>query len=322
MKKLLFSLLLWILVFSSVSFTAYSAFEGPNDLRIISAPTGESSNAAANDKLQDFNGNNQFIQATTGWEKALYNTLIRFARDLKNLFYAIATLYFLIISLKLIFANNTEEELGNFKKWILWITVGLIIMQLAYAFTEILFDNGVSAQLGANLIENLVYPMIALIQTLAAIFFIAMAIYAFYRLVTANGNEEAIKSGKMTILYALIGFMIVRFTRAIVEAFYGRINTCVSYGKVVSVDNQLCNRVEISEWINIIITVINWLNGFVAIVVLIMIIYAWAQIMLSNGDEEKIKKGKQSIIYIAIWLAVLVMNFLILTFFLRPEALI
>jgi hypothetical protein len=53
-----------------------------------------------------------------------------------------------------------------------------------------------------------------------------------------------------------------------------------------------------------------------------MIIYAGAQIMLSAGDEEKIKKGKQSIIYIAIGLGVLVMNFLILTFFLRPESII
>jgi hypothetical protein len=297
--------------------------EGVNNLGIWGPAGSESLNAGANDKLQGFNTNDQFIGVTTGWERGLYNTLIRFAGDLKNLFYAIATIYFLVICLKLIFASNTEEELWKFKKWILWITAGLIVMQLAFAFTKILFDNGVSAQLGASLIENLIYPMIALIQTLAAVFFMAMAIFAFYRLVTANGNEEAIKSGKMTILYALIGFMIVRFAKAIVEAFYGRIN-CESFslGFVQAGGENCMNRTDVSEWINIIITVINWLNGFVAIVVLIMVIYAWAQIMLSSGDEEKIKKGKQSIIYIAVWLAVLVMNFLILTFFLRPETLI
>ena len=101
-------------------------------------------------------------------------------------------------------------------------------MQIAYAFVVTVFDRGVSARLGASVIENLVYPMIALVQTLASIFFIAMAIYAFYRLITANGNEEAVKSGKMTILYALIGFIIIRFAQAIVEAFYGKIN-CESF---------------------------------------------------------------------------------------------
>ena len=222
--------------------------QGANNLGIGGNAGGESSNANANDKLQDFNPNDQFIGVSTGGERGLYNTLIRFAKDLKNLFYAITTIYFLIICLKLIFANNTEEELGKFKKGILWITIGLIVMQIAFAFTKILFDQGVSARLGASLIENLVFPMIALIQTLAAIFFIAMAVYAFYRLVTANGNEEAIKSGKMTILYALIGFMIVRFAKAIVEAFYGSIN-CESFTLgFIQVGGENCvNRTDVSE---------------------------------------------------------------------------
>lgn len=330
MKKLFSYILLVILTLASFTITADAAVdisvvgtENANNLSIWGSASSESSNANANDKLQDFNGNDQFIKVSTGGEKGIYNTLIRVAKDLKNLFYAIATIYFLVITLKLIFSSNTEEELGKFKKGIIWITVGLILMQIAFAFTKILFDQGVSARLWASLIEHIVFPIIALIQTLAGIFFIAMAIFAFYRLITANGNEEAIKSGKMTILYAMIGFMIVRFAKAIVEAFYGRIN-CESFSLwFVQVSGENCvNRTDVSEWINIIISLINWLNGFVAIAVLIMIIYAWAQIMLSAGDEEKIKKGKQSIMYIAIWLGVLVMNFLILTFFLRPESII
>jgi hypothetical protein len=90
--------------------------------------------------------------------------------------------------------------------------------------------------------------MISLIQTLAGIFFIAMAIFAFYRLITANGNDEAVKSGKMTIFYALIGFAIVRFAKAIVEAFYGRIN-CESFSLgFVQVSGENCvNRTDVSE---------------------------------------------------------------------------
>ena len=64
-----------------------------------------------------------------------------------------------------------------------------------------------------SLFDGIVVPIIELIRTLASVFFLAMAIYAFYRLVTANGNEEAITNGKMTILYALIGFILVRFAQ-------------------------------------------------------------------------------------------------------------
>lgn len=156
-------------------------------------------------------------------------------------------------------------------------------MQLALAFAQMLFDRGVSAGLAINFFENLVMPMVELIRLLASVFFIAMAIYAFYRLVTANGNEEAIKSGKMTIVYALIGFILVKIAQTIVEAFYGRVacNNGI---------NGCSNSLDISAGANIILNIIKWMNGFVAIAVLIMILYAGVQILLSGGEEEKVKK--------------------------------
>jgi len=311
-----FSLFLGAVDTDAVNLWTINGWQSVDNLRIGASDGAESSNASQNDKLNDFDDSN-FIWVSNGWERGLYNALIAIARDLKNIFYAIATVFFLIICLKLIFAWNTEEELAKFKKWIVWITVGLIVMQIAFVFTQILFDQWVSASLGATLIQNLVLPMITLIQTLASIFFIAIAIFAFYQLVTANGNEEAIKSWKMSVFYALIWFVIVKLAQTIVEAFYGRVN-CVSW--VGFWWNSSCVNVsDVSEGIQIIIRVLNWLNWFVAIVVLIMIIYAGAQILLSAGDEEKIKKWKQAIIYIALGLFVLAINFLILTFFLRPE---
>lgn len=333
MKKITYILCSLLILFCGIqSVSAVNLGVGSaNNINVGGGAWGgwESDNVRNNDKLQDFNdansitGREDFIDISAGGEAGIYNTLIRVARDLKNFFYIVATIFFLVICLRLIFSSNTDEELWKFKKGIIWITIGLIVMQIAFAFVETVFDRWVNARLWASIIENLVYPMIALLQTLASIFFIAMAIYAFYRLITANGNEEAVKSWKMTILYALIGFLIIRFARAIVEAFYGRIN-CDSFssGFIVAAWENCLNTVDVSEWVGIIITIINWLNGFVAIIVMIMVIYAGAQIMLSAGDEEKIKKGKQTVIYIAIGLFVLVANYLILTFFLRPEGIL
>jgi hypothetical protein len=44
--------------------------------------------------------------------------------------------------------------------------------------------------------------------------------------------------------------------------------------------------------------------------------------LLFGGDEEKFKKAKKSIIYIAIWIAILALNYFILTFFIKPEVVI
>jgi len=288
---------------------------------IWSTLTDESSTSNNLDKLDNFqnvstSGPEDFIDISEGWVRWLFMWLLQIARDLKNLFYALATLYFLVICLKLIFAWNTEEAIWDFKKWIIWITVGIIVMQLAFWITTVLFDRWVSARLWVNLFDTIVLPMIELIRTLASVFFIAMAIYAFYRLVTANWNEEAVKSWKMTIVYALAWFILVKLAQAIIEAFYGEVE-CDGL-----ISDSCTNSLDISEWANIIFNIINWLNGFVAIAVLLMILYAGFQILFSGGDEEKVSKGKRAIIYVAIWVFILLINFLILTFFFRPESII
>ena len=300
-----------------------------HDLEELETGTGSiSTDFDINDKNRKLVGfwtdTDGFIQiaADINGNDAFNNTLIEVAKSLKNLFYAISGIFFLIISIRLIFASNTDEELGKFKKWVIWITIGIIVMQLALSFVTLWFWQGVSAEVGENLIAIIVQPMLLLLQTLASLFFIAVAIFAFYRLVTANGEEDKIKSGKNTILYAVIWFMIVKFASVIVNAFYGQVN-CEdqnSWSGVVSTTTKICrNDADFSQGINLIMSIITWLNSFVALAVLLMLIYAGIQILLSGWDEERVSKGKKSIIYIIIWLAILAINYLILVFFLSPE---
>lgn len=66
--------------------------------------------------------------------------------------------------------------------------------------------------------------MIRLLETLASVFFLGIAFYAFYRLVTSQGDEEKIEKAKKSIIQAIIGFLIIKFARLMVEATYGTIN--------------------------------------------------------------------------------------------------
>jgi hypothetical protein len=42
------------------------------------------------------------------------------------------------------------------------------------------------------------------LETATSFFFVFIMIYAFYRMVTANGDDGKVKEGRMSILYALI----------------------------------------------------------------------------------------------------------------------
>jgi len=238
------------------------------------------------------------------------NSLIRIWRDLKNLFFIIAWIYFLILVLRLLFADKSDEEVANFKKWILWISIWVIIIQIAYYFINILFDKNINIELSANFVKIIIEPFISMIQTWASFAFLAMMIYAFYRIVTSNWDEEKAKSWKMTVLYSIIWFIVIKWSNTLVNSVYWKVH-CASHVGV-----NCSNNVDVNWVSKIIVTIINWMNWFIWLITIILIIYAGFLVLTSVWDEEKLKKAKSIILYIAIWLFILVANYIILTFIL------
>lgn len=258
------------------------------------------------------NQTNDYTVATWGqtWIK---NLTIRVALDLKNIFFVIAWVYFLIIVIRLLFSNKTEEEITNFKKWVIWISVWIIITQIAYSFITVLYNEDINASLAQKFVSQVVNPLVLLLQTTTSFIFIAIMIYAFFRLVTANWDEEKAKNWKMSVVFAIVWFIVVKISAWLVSSTYAKINCS-------DVIWWTCNAVSNLEgFAKIVVSIINWMNTFVWLLVIIMIIYAWFLTFTSGWDEEKLKKTKNIIIYIVIWVAILIASYLILTFFI-PNA--
>lgn len=278
---------------------------------------------STNDKIDDFKWDG--VSVWEGWADAINNSLVRIAKDLKNVLFVIASVYLLILILKLLVSEKTQEEVSNFKKWGLWITIWLIVTQIAYLFVSTLFDRNISENLAEDLAQKLFDPFISLLETGASFFFIAIAVYAFYKLVTAGGNEDAVKEGKMSIVYAIIWFIAVKITKTIVYTIYGKIDCSADFDELFDI-GQVWNRAQCLEkqdldWFaQLVVNIINWANGFIWIVVVLLVIYAGAKILFSRWDEEALSKAKSMILYIFIGIFVLITNYLILTFFLIPES--
>ncbi len=242
--------------------------------------------------------------------------LFNIASSLKYLFYALATIFFIIITYKILFAENTEEEFWKYKKWIIWITIWLVVMQLASFFVTAIYDKSVTEWVFAeDLISMIISPLIKFLETLAAIFFLWIAIYSFIRLLSAGWDEEKIKNWKNAIIYAIIWFFLVKIARFLVDTIFWEYNWCESFGSWWECIKKVWDLSWFSE---IFLNIINWVNWFVAIITVLMIIYAWALILLSGWDEEKLKKWKNIIVYALIWIFILVISYLILTFFIWP----
>jgi hypothetical protein len=59
-------------------------------------------------------------------------------------------------------------------------------MQIAYTFSTTLFDQDINANLSTIFSEKIIYPAIHILRFMASFLFLTMAIYAFYRYVTAH----------------------------------------------------------------------------------------------------------------------------------------
>lgn len=281
-------------------------------------------NSITHTKLDGFNKNWDISVTAQTWSEWIKNTLVKIAKDIKNLFFYIASIYLLVIILILLFSEKTEEWISNLKKWWLWVTIWLMVTQWAYAFVMVLFDKWVSENLAEEFAQKIIEPLIWLLEVWASFFFILVAILAFYKLVTANGNEDTVKQWKMSIVYAIIWFIVIKITRTLVNAVYWKVDcnesSLTDILKASTKQRAQCLwETNLSESTQIMVDIINWANWFIGIAVVLLIIYTGARVLLSAWDEETLKKAKSSMLYIAIWLWLLVMNYMILTFFILPE---
>lgn len=325
LHKVLISVFIILLWFWSVQTTNALDFEKWQSVSISdkNLQTWENkSNNIKNQKLEDIWKNSKFT-TNRKWEEWIKYTLFRIAKDLKNIFFVIASIYLLILVLKLLFTDKTEEASNNLKKWGLRITIWLIVMQIAFPFIQVLFDKWVSENLAEEFAQTVFSPLISLLEASASFFFIAVAIYAFYKLVTANWDEEAVKNWKQSIIYAIMWFIIIKLTKLLVNAIYGKVSCKESsFTDIIkwSEGRAACLEPVQLEWFTkTVVDVINWANGFIWIILVVLIVYTWAKILLSAWNEDTLKNSKSTLLYIAIWVWLLIMNYLILTFFLIPE---
>jgi Type IV secretion system pilin len=125
------------------------------------------------------------------------NAFIQVAFNIKNFFLAIAVIFLIIGVLKLLFAGGDEEKIKRWKSNIIYVSIGIFIMQLAFSVWNSLMINdpnaGISSILGWQMWVNVFSPLVGMLQVLASFGFFAMMVYAFFMIVTGGGDEEKLK---------------------------------------------------------------------------------------------------------------------------------
>lgn len=246
------------------------------------------------------------------------NVLIQIFKALGILVFILAVLIAFISVIRLLASGNGEEDFSTWMQTLIWSIAGIFLISIAYTVmkqleTRVLSTQTLSWETAYQAVINIIYPILNFIRYVAATIFFLAAIYAFYRIVTAAGNEEWFDNGKKIFIGAVLGFIIMMIAEPLVRMAYGGWNC--GGEKIFGVSTDCTERIfDSSDVLWTIAKVIVFLNGFLALVVIIMIIYAGFLVLTGAGDEEKNDKAKKIITYAIIGVVILIFSYVLYRF--------
>lgn len=247
------------------------------------------------------------------------NLVIKVAKDLKNVLIAVAGFLLIIAVVRLIFSGAEEEEAKKLKTTVIWATLGIVVMQSSYAFVAAVYGKDVDSEMAKDFSENVLGPVTRLLEVLASFAFMAAAFYGFYKIITAQGEEDKVSQGKTVFINAALGFLALKLIKPFVYSLYGQEECSGASLWGVDVFKNCELKRNVGETVALVGKLLNWVNGFIAVVTVLLILYAGFLVLTSGGDEEKTKQAKGMIKYIVIGFVVLVSSYVLFRFFVTQD---
>lgn len=312
-----------ILLFISLVFLPLFALAATNDPNLRDTTT-VSVNANANGDLATFAGNSwitSFFYTPSLSGDSVENTFVTIAWAIKNFFILMAVIFLIIGVIKLLFRNGEEEDVKKWRNNIIWVSAGIFVMQIGFSIWKTLYLKSdytgtfVDGRVGWLIWMNIFEPIVNVMLVLATFGFLGMAVYAFFTMVTANGDEEKAKKGKNIVIYAVIGFFLIRVPQALVMAIYGQPSAPCRTNSWVAIGTCTIENRNLAAGLNIFGKILTYITGFLTLFAVVLVIYAGWLVFSSGGDEEKLKKAKSVLLYVGIGIIALVASHLIFKFF-------
>lgn len=214
---------------------------------------------------------------------------IYFALDMFR--YVISTIAFVVIiiaAVKLVSTAN-DEEAGKAKKSLLIGIIGLLLVQLAdiavkktfFGEQGEAFQDIATAKLYAEETTSQIRGIIGFLEIFLGSIAVLVIIIKAFQLITSGGNEEEIGKTKKHIIYAAVGLVVVGLSEVIVRGF------------IFPDGGEKLPDVNVGK--KLIISITNYLAGFIAIFAFIMLFYGGYRYVVSGGEDEVKEKVKKTI---------------------------
>lgn len=189
----------------------------------------------------------------------------------------IAVAAIVVGGIQYITSAGDESKAERGKRTVMYAVIGLIIIGLATVIVAAVQTADSSGLIVA--ITAFLQAVIALVGIIS----VAAIVVGGIQYITSGGDESRAEKGKRTVLYAVIGLIIVGLATAIVAA----VNSVDSGGLIEAIKAFLQAGL-----------------AMVGIVAVAAIVYGGVQYIASGGDEGKAERGKRAVLYAVIGLII------------------
>lgn len=203
--------------------------------------------------------------------------------------YVISGIAFIIVvvaAIKLI-AYSSEEEAKKAKTTLLAGIAGLLVIQVAdpvvkrMFFGELgeAFEDPATAELYAQETVSFIRGIIGFLHIFLGAVAVLVIVLRGFVLITSGGDEEQITKAKKHVLYAVLGLAVVGLSEVVVR------------GVIFPEAGEALPDVAMGR--TILVSITNYISGFVAIASFVVLFYAGYYYVVSGGQEEANEKVKK-----------------------------
>lgn len=242
-------------------------------------------------------------------EVGIRELIIYYARVFKNLVAVLTVLFIVIAGIRMITAGGAEETVQKNRKSIIWLLVGLVIMQSAETFVYVLYgyyglyDTRLdAAEYAQNAREKLLEPLLSFFLTFIAAIAVFMVVLSGMRILSSVGDEGKIKKQTSVLLGAIMGLLIILLARPIVSGIFGYERPDPQPTQIISLITQLA----------------NYIMGFTALLAIVMLIYAGILMIMHFGNDAMIQKARKIVIWALLGVALIISAYTIVVLFILP----
>lgn len=216
--------------------------------------------------------------------------------------------------------SDSEEWTKEWSKYLIRGVVGIIIMMSSrYLANTVLFENILwwwnlqtfnGIQVAQTLYNQAVFPFIKIAMYLAMGVLFVIIVTRVLQYLT-NPSDEVKKQAATLIAWNVIGILIILWSKQIVELIF--------WSETEVMEQSAQDLGDIWTWIlsgnlPILYTIINWVMGLAAFVILLIIVIQTYQLLVNPTNEETIGKIKKSFLYIAAGILVIGAGYVITNF--------